>query len=205
MGTEMTLSALTLAPFAARGVALERHVPTTICRMRRPQRGPEPVSLSIGRLQTALKRMTRMGQRRMGQRRTGHTMSALVAALLAAVAGASCGDGSSHFVFRHTGSLGDVRSFVASTTDPDVIALAREELTRSADERTLYIQGRVAEGDGGLNEGWDWHFVPNEWELVDESVEICDADPEFIDATLLDWVEKIGRYCPRAARLDEER
>ncbi len=200
MGTEMTLSALTSAPFAARGVALERHVPTTICRMRRPQRGPEPVSLSIGRLQTALKRMTRMGQRR-----TGHSTRGLVAALLTAVASVSCGERSSHFVFRHTGSLGDVRSFVASTTNPDVIALAREELTRSADERTLYIQGRVAEGDGGLNEGWDWHFVPNEWELVDESVEICDADPEFIDATLLDWVEKIGRYCPRAARLDEER
>ena len=124
---------------------------------------------------------------------------------LSTLAMTGCGDGSSHFVFRHTGSLGEIGSFVASTTNPDVIAMAREELGRPAAERTLYIQGPVAEGDGGLNKGWSWHFVPSEWELVDESLEICDADPEFIDATLQDWVEKIGRYCPRSARLDEER
>ena len=125
--------------------------------------------------------------------------------VVATVTTSACGDGSSDFVFRHTGSLGEIRSFVASTTDPEVIAIAREELARRVEERTLYIQGPVAEGDGGLNEEGGWHFVPNEWKLVTESLEICDGDPDFIDATLRDWVEKIGRYCPRLARLEEER
>ena len=125
--------------------------------------------------------------------------------LLLALAAVGCGDGSTHFEFRHTGSLGEVRSFVASTTDPEVIAMAREELDLPATERSLFIYGPVAKGDGGVNDPWGWHFVPDRWELVDQGLEICDAEPDFLDVTLQDWLKKIGRYCPWSARLAEER
>ena len=34
---------------------------------------------------------------------------------------------------------------------------------------------------------------------------LCDADPQFIEDTLQDWLKKIGRYCPKGARLVAER
>lgn len=140
-----------------------------------------------------------------GRQRLSALVVLLAGSLFGVIGAAGCGDGSVQYVFRHTGSDGQVRSFVAATSDPVVIDQAREELARPAQERSLYIQGPVAEGDGDLNEGWDWHFVPNAWRLVSESLEICDGDPGFIDLTLQDWVEKIGHYCPRTARIAEER
>ena len=63
------------------------------------------------------------------------------------------------------------------TSDPDVLAAARAELNRPEGDRSLYILGPLAEGDGGHNVGWDWHFVPGGWELTDTSMDLCDADP----------------------------
>ena len=77
-----------------------------------------------------------------------------------------CG-GSPEFVFTLPTSDGAVVSFVATTTDPDVLAAARQELNRPEGDRRLYILGPLAESDGGHNSGWDWHFVPGEWELTD--------------------------------------
>jgi hypothetical protein len=115
-----------------------------------------------------------------------------------------CG-GTPEFVFTMTTAEGQVESLVALTSDAEVIADAREELSRPADDRQLYILGRIAEGNGGHNDNWGWHFVPGEWELTDTSIDLCDADPQFVEDTLLDWVTKIGRYCPKSARLAEER
>ncbi len=137
--------------------------------------------------------------------RPNRTKHGVAAVLFLALIPMGCGDGSSHFEFRHTGSLGEVRSFVASTTDPEIIATAREELALPRRERSLFIYGPVAKGDGGVNQGWGWHFVPSRWELVHESLEICDADPDFLEVTIQDWLKKIGRYCPWSARLAEER
>ena len=137
----------------------------------------------------------------MGRVWLGGRVAAVAVGVLTSV---GCGDGSAQFTFRQTGGLGQVRSFVAVTSAPEVIAIAREELARPMSARSLFIQGPVTEGDGGFNDGWDWHFVPDKWALVRESPDICDADPEFIDSTLQDWVQKIGYYCPRTARLKEE-
>jgi hypothetical protein len=115
-----------------------------------------------------------------------------------------CG-GPSQFVFTMTTDQGQVESFVAVTSDADVIARAREELKRPAYERHLYILGRVAEGDGDHNDDWGWHFVAGEWELTDTSMDLCDGDPQFVEDAIRDWVQKIGRYCPKGARLVEER
>lgn len=116
----------------------------------------------------------------------------------------ACG-GPPEFVFSLPTTEGDVVSFVATTSDPDVLATAREELDRADADRGLYILGPLAEGDGGHNPGWSWHFVPDAWELTDTSMDLCDADPQFIEDTLQDWIKKIGRYCPKRARLVAER
>ena len=117
---------------------------------------------------------------------------------------AACG-GPPEFVFSLPTTEGDVVSFVATTSDPDVLAAVREELDRANADRSFYILGPLAEGDGGHNPGWGWHFVPDAWELTDTSMDLCDADPQFIEDTLQDWIKKIGRYCPKGARLVAER
>ena len=122
----------------------------------------------------------------------------------AAVLVTGCG-GTPQFVFTVTNDQGHVESFVAITSDAEVIARAREELKRPTHERHLYILGPVAEGDGGHNDDWGWHFVASEWELTDTSIDVCDGEPQFVEDAIRDWVEKIGRYCPKGARLAEER
>ena len=116
----------------------------------------------------------------------------------------ACG-GPPEFIFTLPTTDGEVVSFVAVTSDPDILIAARQELAQSKDERHLYILGPVAEGDGGHNTGWNWHFVPDAWELTDTSMDLCDADPPFVDVTIVDWTRKIGRYCPKDSRLLEER
>ena len=61
----------------------------------------------------------------------------VAAVLFLALIPTGCGDGSSHFEFRHTGSLGEVRSFVASTTDSEVIAMARKELVPRSEKHLV--------------------------------------------------------------------
>ena len=115
----------------------------------------------------------------------------------------ACG-GPPEFIFTLPTTDGEIVSFVAVTSDPDILIAARQELAQSKDERHLYILGPVAEGDGGHNTGWNWHFVPDAWELTDTSMDLCDADPAFVEVTIVDWTRKIGRYCPIDSRLLEE-
>ena len=79
------------------------------------------------------------------------------AGLLVGFLTVACG-GPPEFVFSLPTSDGAVVSFVATTSDPDVLTAAREELNRPETERRLYILGPIAEGDGGHNAGWGWHL-----------------------------------------------
>ena len=128
----------------------------------------------------------------------------LTAGLLSVLFTVGCG-GPPEFVFTLPTPDGGVVSFVATTSDPNVLTAAREELGRQERDRTLYILGPLAVGDGGHNDGWGWHFVPGGWELTDTSMDLCDADPQFVEDALQDWIQKIGRYCPKGARLAAER
>ena len=134
------------------------------------------------------------------KRRRGSSRAWLLTLLLTT----ACG-GPSEFIFTLPTTDGEIVSFVAVTSDPDVIIAARQELSQTQDERHLYILGPVAEGDGGHNTGWNWHFVPDAWELTETSMDLCDADPAFVEVTIVDWARKIGRYCPKSSRLLDER
>ncbi len=133
-----------------------------------------------------------------------HRRDRLTVGSLSVLFAVGCG-GPPEFVFSLPTPSGSVVSFVATTTDPEVLTAAREELDRPESDRSLYILGPLAEGNGGHNTGWDWHFIPNGWELTDTSLDLCDADPQFVEDALQDWIQKIGRYCPKGARLTAER
>ena len=96
-----------------------------------------------------------------------------------------------YFEFETTGE----ERFVAGTSDPAVIRAARNQLSLPENERNLFINGKISRGTE-RNEGWSWHFVPDEWQLVEVSAEVCDGRPSFVEKDLDYWVESVGRFCP---------
>ena len=94
-------------------------------------------------------------------------------------------------------------ALVAATNDTTLIAQLQSELVKPLDERQ-FINGPIAHGDGGHNANashrFAWHFVPNEWELVDLSIEVCSGCPYTdLDANPAYWVDNLGRFCPWSA------
>lgn len=113
---------------------------------------------------------------------------------IAVIVGAACGDGSgeqnSILVTFETPS----GSFITRIDDPVSIDRARAAL----DEGTSagIPNGRILEGDGGVNTGHNWHL--EEVELVDVAIEACDGTADFVDENLDIYLE-LGNYCPWSA------
>ncbi|MBD3305422.1 hypothetical protein GF339_03510 [candidate division KSB3 bacterium] len=94
--------------------------------------------------------------------------------------------------------------FVAKTTLPAVIEVARSQLALPADERNLHINGTIARGSDGYNLEWNWHFVPDEWALAQVSIEVCDGLPQMVADDRDYWVDVVGQFCPWDAYVFEE-
>ncbi|MEW6440674.1 MAG: hypothetical protein AB1640_07010 [bacterium] len=137
----------------------------------------------------------------------------LVPAAAFAFALAACGDSDEagtpsapdslvQFAFGlHGQPLGSSR-FVAATGDAMVLEKARGELALPAFQRRLHIHGPLASGDGDHNQGWSWHFVPGEWDLVELSIELCDGTPRYVEDHLDEWVGQT--FCPWSSYVLEE-
>lgn len=87
-------------------------------------------------------------------------------------------------------------SFVAKTTDPEVIEKAESQLQLPLDQRGLHINGDIERGNNGYNNNWSWHFTPGSWNLVEVSVEVCDGRPQMVEDDLDYWVDEVGYFCP---------
>lgn len=107
------------------------------------------------------------------------------------------------FRFHVEGAEPQDADFLATATDPALIAMVRAELSLQQADRRLHINGRIAAGNGG-NLGWSWHFVPDEWALAEISVEVCDGTPRMVEDDLDRWTQIVGRFCPWASRVAEE-
>mgnify|MGYP003110848880 FL=1 len=91
----------------------------------------------------------------------------------------------------------DTLYFNAATSDEDLIRKASEELSKPLDERIKHINGLLSSGECSYNLHYDWHFIHNEWDLVEASIEWCDAFPANPDSTGVD------RVCPWSSRIYE--
>jgi hypothetical protein len=107
------------------------------------------------------------------------------------------------FRFRVEGAKPPDDEFLAAATNSLLIAKARAELSLPLDERRLHVGGAIAPGNGG-NLAWSWHFVPDEWDLVEESVELCDGTPRMVEDDLEYWLDTVGSFCPWGSRVVEE-
>lgn len=95
-------------------------------------------------------------------------------------------------------------AFVAAATNEDLINAVLSEIERPFDDRKFII-GDIAEGDGGHNFNGDfrfnWHFVPDQWQLAEVAVEVCDGCPfsnVHQDPDL--WQNNVGFFCPWSSK-----
>jgi hypothetical protein len=108
------------------------------------------------------------------------------------------------FQFGMRGIPGEEGQFVATTMRTDVIAALEAELRLTAAERTLHIHGPIDRGHGGHNLSWSWHFIPDAWQMVEISVEVCDGTPEGVEADIDYWVDNVGQFCPWGSYVQRE-
>jgi hypothetical protein len=131
----------------------------------------------------------------------------LVMALLLGIA--SCGSDEAEpdarlFVFGVRGVPDSQGQFVAATSDPAVLGKLEAELAVPANQRSLHIHGPIASGSGGHNLSWSWHFVPDQWDMVEMSIELCDGTPQLVEDDLDYWIETVGTFCPWASYVQYE-
>ena len=91
---------------------------------------------------------------------------------------------------------GSEQHFTARTSDPDTLGIIEGQLTLPESERFLHIHGTIGWGNGGYNLNWSWHFIPEEWNLVELSIEVCDGLPSHVENDLKYWIEDMGYFCP---------
>lgn len=63
--------------------------------------------------------------------------------------------------------------------------------------------GRIRRGPGAAshNAPYGWHLDPQDIEIVDTAIELCDGRPSYVQANVDEYVDVIERYCPWGARL----
>jgi hypothetical protein len=93
------------------------------------------------------------------------------------------------------------QTFKVFVTKPDTIsalfALQRGEATASIPN------GRILRGSGAgaHNAPYSWHLDPADVEMADQTIEVCDGAPSYVEAHVAEYVDVVGRYCPWGARL----
>jgi hypothetical protein len=82
-------------------------------------------------------------------------------------------------------------------------AIDRLFLVRSGVANGSIPNGRIRRGAGAAahNAPRPWHLDPDDIEIADVAIEVCDGAPSYVDAHVDEYVSVIGRYCPWGARL----
>ncbi|PHN04628.1 BP74-related protein [Flavilitoribacter nigricans] len=106
------------------------------------------------------------------------------------------------FEFAHQGSD---YTFIAWTRDSTVLSHVEAQLALPEAERVQHINGQILEQPEGcdLNTGWSWYFNPEDWDLADLSIELCDGNPQYVEDHLEDYLD-IDRYCPWSSYVSRE-
>jgi hypothetical protein len=56
-------------------------------------------------------------------------------------------------------------------------------------------------GPGDYNAPWSWHLDPQEIEMAFATMEVCDAEPNYVEENVDEFVDVVTRYCPWSAKL----
>jgi hypothetical protein len=101
------------------------------------------------------------------------------------------------YEFDFHGDYPDSLNMIAATSDEKLIANIESQLSLPEEERTKHINGKIAGGTETNNPEYSWHFISNEWSLVEISIEVCDGRPyEDVEQDTTYWIHTVGRFCP---------
>lgn len=62
---------------------------------------------------------------------------------------------------------------------------------------------RTGPGQGAHNAPWSWHLDPDETQLVEVTIEVCDGRPSYVEADVDAWIASVGQFCPWDSALSE--
>lgn len=85
-------------------------------------------------------------------------------------------------------------------TDPETIQQILD--LRDGTSTASIPNGALHEGPGRAdhNAPWAWHLDPEDIEMADATIEVCDGRPSLVDEMLEDYLD-VGRFCPWGAEL----
>lgn len=101
-----------------------------------------------------------------------------------------------------TFAVGDEQFKVWVTNEATIQQLRDLEAGRS----TANIpNGRIVRGPGedDYNAPWGWHLDPEDIEMAEFTVEVCDGLPSYVEDNVDEFVDTVNRYCPWSAELVE--
>lgn len=63
--------------------------------------------------------------------------------------------------------------------------------------------GRILHGAGKAdhNAPWSWHLDPEDIQMAEATIEVCDGAPHYVEANVDEFVDTVERYCPWGAEL----
>ncbi|OGO37513.1 MAG: hypothetical protein A2147_03105 [Chloroflexi bacterium RBG_16_57_8] len=61
--------------------------------------------------------------------------------------------------------------------------------------------GRLVKGAVPYNKPWSWHVDPEDIQMAEITIELCDGTPSHVEADLDYWVNTVQRFCPWRARI----
>ena len=89
----------------------------------------------------------------------------------------------------------DESNFIVATNNSSLIGQCYAQLGLPETDRTLHINGSLDQTNGGFNSPWNWHIIPNEWELAEMSVGTCNGSPFDVENNLEYWINDVGQLC----------
>ncbi|MBN1376002.1 MAG: hypothetical protein JXA01_07595 [Dehalococcoidia bacterium] len=63
--------------------------------------------------------------------------------------------------------------------------------------------GRIIDGPVFYNQPWSWHIDPEDIQMAELTIELCDGTPSMVEENLDYWLESVGRFCPWSASIVE--
>jgi Raf kinase inhibitor-like YbhB/YbcL family protein len=134
---------------------------------------------------------------------------ALTAAAVAAPASSGCGGSPTLPSDPAPGLRGGVLAtfdvsgerFRVWVTDPG--AIGEIFRVRQGTSRATIPVGalRRGSGAGAHNAPWSWHLDPEDFQMAEAAIELCDGRPSYVETHLDEFLATVKRYCPWGARL----
>ncbi len=122
--------------------------------------------------------------------RTAIRMPLAAAALLAVVALTGCVQKNPVATFQVVDE-----TYKIELTTPELQEHARDLL--AGEDVSAIPNGKVVRDGGGVNVPWSWHIDPATLEFADQTTEVCDGLPSYVE----DGTVTSDYYCPWSAEI----